>query len=246
MTPAEFVRGNMNNFVVDVPVQGPTDEGMRAASCWWAQNRIPAHPGCADCTGPIPAWTRRTLAPGGPAGPNAGIGDNMNTISLSGARVRGFSLGAAGDPDVWSKLSSAQQQWVTDALVKLNGLIVATTKTTCPTWAPSITAAGGCFQAWFNNAFAGPTALTRADGSKIVLRTDGVFDQDTLDALRTVTGLNPKDFPTAFPSAAITTTETKKLSTGAMVGLAAGGAAAVGGIIYFVTRKGSKSRRSRK
>src|SRR5262249_31799998 len=26
------------DFVTDVPVQGPTDEGLRAQACWWVQN----------------------------------------------------------------------------------------------------------------------------------------------------------------------------------------------------------------
>jgi peptidoglycan hydrolase-like protein with peptidoglycan-binding domain len=62
LTPAQAT--GQYDFVTDVPVQGPTDEGLRAASCWYAQNMTPQTPPCApraDCTGPIPQWTRRNL-----------------------------------------------------------------------------------------------------------------------------------------------------------------------------------------
>lgn len=166
-------------------------------------------------------------------------------ITFGGRGARGFALAAAGDPDVWATLGPNQQAWVTDALVKLNDLIVRTTKTTCPTWAPSITAAGKCFQFWFNGAKVG---LTKPNGSPLVLRTDGVFDQDTFDALRTVVGMNPKDFPTPFPGTALlgVTEEKKGLSTGAMVGIGVVGATVIGGIAYAATRKPRRSARRRK
>lgn len=165
-------------------------------------------------------------------------------ISFNGTGV-GFNfpgLAAANDPSVWEKLTPEQQTWVRDALVKLNNLIVQTTKTTCPTFGPSVTAAGGCFQQWFNANTKG--AYTKADGSKLVLRTDGVFDQDTLDALITITGVYGKDFQAPFPGAS-TIAEKKKLSTGAMVGIGLAVAAVGGGAVYYATR-GKKSRRSRR
>jgi hypothetical protein len=174
-------------------------------------------------------------------GQSSGIGER---ISFGGRGVRGFSLAAAGDPDVWTKLSTEQQTWVVDTLVKLDGYIRASTNTTCPTFGPSITAAGGCFQRWFNNQNLG---LTKPNGDKVVLRTDGVFDQDTLDALRTVVALHAKDFPAPFPGTklpGLTGTGEKKLSTGAMVGIGVAGATALGGIVYVATRK--KSRKSRR
>lgn len=240
MTPAQA--SGHPNFVTDVPVQGPTDEGLRAADCWFAQNRLPAQPACADCEGPIPMWARQSISH--VRGQSSGIGER---ISFGGRGVLGFSLAAAGDPDVWTKLTTEQQTWIVQTLSKFNDLIVKSTGTTCPTWGPSITAAGGCFQHWFNAAKMG---MTKPDGSPIVLRTDGVFDQDTLDVLRTAVGLHPKDFPTPFPGTTLpgeTGTGEKKLSTGAMVGIGVAGATVLGGIVYAATRKrGGGRRKSRR
>jgi hypothetical protein len=143
-------------------------------------------------------------------------------VSFDGAGVPG--LAGVGDPEIYSKLSTKQQQWVSETLARLNGLIVSTTGSTCPTWAPAIPAATGCFQAWFNNINAGAPIKK--------LRTDGVFDQDTLDGLIVTTQIHSKDFPNAYPKG-----DEKKLSTGAMVGIAAGGVAVLGGIVYIATRK---------
>jgi hypothetical protein len=154
-----------------------------------------------------------------------------------------WGVGAAGDPDAWTQLNAAQQTWVMNTLLTLDAQIRKSTNTTCPTFGPSITAAGGCFQRWFNAQNFG---LTKRDGSKVVLRTDGVFDQETLDALRTVVALHAADFPTPFPGTEMAGTGgSKKLSTGAMVGIAAGGAAVLGGIVYAATRKGGR-RKGRK
>jgi hypothetical protein len=73
------------------------------------------------------------------------------------------------------------------------------------------------------------------------------FDQATLDALRTVAAMNPTDFKTPFPGTEMagTAPAQKKLSTGAMVGIATGGAAVLGGIVYVATRKSGK-RKSRR
>jgi hypothetical protein len=212
------------NFIVDVPIQGPTDEGIRAADCWYRQNMLPARPACVDCEGPIPMWAQSKGLLG-------------SRVSFGGRGALGFALAAPSDPDIWDKLTADQQKWVADTLAKLNNLIVSTTGTTCPQWAPTIHQAGFCFQAWFNGAKLG---FTKADGSPLILRTDGMFDQDTLDALRTTVALNPKDFTTPFPGTTLpglVKEEKKGLSTGAMVGLAAGGAAVLGGIIYVATRK---------
>lgn len=222
MTPAQ---ASGHPTLEDVPVAGPTDPGMRAGDCWFAQNVVPKHPytGCGD----------QIMQ-------NSGVGEQ---ISFGGAHTRGFSLAAAGDPDAWVQLDAGQQTWVMNTLVKLNDQIFKATNTTCPTFGPSITAAGGCFQRWFN---AQKMGLTKRDGSPVVLRTDGVFDQDTLDALRTVVALHAADFPTPFPGTEMPGTgiEKKKLSTGAMVGIAAAGATVLGGIAYVATRK--KSRRKRR
>lgn len=230
MTPAQAYG---HPTLDDVPVQGPTDPGMRAADCWYAQNVLPTpqKASCVDCKGPIPMWANHSVS--------HGVGEQ---ISLGGARAFGFGIGKAGDPDAWTQLNAAQQTWVMNTLVKLDSLIRAQTKTSCSTFGPSITAAGACFQGWFNGAKLG---LTGRDGAPIVLRTDGVFDQDSLDALRTVAALNPKDFTTPFPGTEMAGTGEKKLSTGAVVGIAAGGAAVLGGIVYAATRKGRR-RKGRK
>lgn len=170
---------------------------------------------------------------------------NNSGLSFGGVGTSGFALAAAGDPEVWTKLSSAQQTWVMNTLSTLNDLIVKSTGTRCTSWGPSVTAAGGCFQGWFNGARFG---LTKPDGSPIVLRTDGVFDQDTLDALRTAVAMNPKDFPTPFPGTSLPglTGEGKKLSTGAMVGIGVAGVTVLGGIAYAVTRGGKRKIRRRR
>jgi hypothetical protein len=161
----------------------------------------------------------------------------VGQISFGGRQIgTGFAL--SGD-SVWESLSRSQQTWVMDTLVKLDSKIRSSTGTTCPTFGPSVTAAGGCFQAWFNSNYKGLTALTDSNGTPIVLRTDGVFDQATLDALRTVVGMDPASFPAPYPGLA---TEKKKLSTGAMVGIAAGGAVVLGGVVYLATRKPRRKR----
>lgn len=196
-------------------------------------------------------WTQRSLSV--VRGESAGIGEQ---ISLGGKRVAGFGnivgIAAAGDPDIWSKLSTTQQTWIVNTLTKLNDKIVQSSGTTCPTWGPSITAAGGCFQAWWNANNISPMKL----------RTDGVFDEDTLCALITMAGLDKASFPTLFPdpekkycllpsgetpthAKTVETVEPKKgLSTGAMVGIAAGGVAVAGGIYYVATRKGGGRRKT--
>lgn len=218
------------DFVTDVPVQGPTDTDMRAGSCWFAQNVVPTHPSCVDCgEGPIPM--NRTFV-----SPRQYPGMVGERLSYRGSGAIGFAFGAAGDPEVWTKLSADQQKWIVESLTMLNNLVYQATGTTCPTWGPSITAAGGCFQGWFNANMKG---MTKADGSALVLRTDGVFDQDTLDALRTVAALDPGHFTTPFPGTKLPGLEKQKegLSTGAIVGIAAGGALVVGGTIWALTKK---------
>jgi hypothetical protein len=171
---------------------------------------------------------------------STGIGERL---SFGGKGTLGFAIGVGG-PDVWTGLSPAQQTWVMNTLVTLDGLIKKQTGTSCPTFGPSITAAGGCFKGWFNGAKLG---LTNPDGSPLVLDPTTTFDQATLDALRTVAAMNPTDFKTPFPGTEMagTAPAQKKLSTGAMVGIATGGAAVLGGIVYVATRKSGK-RKSRR
>ena len=153
-------------------------------------------------------------------------------ISFGGKGALGFALGADGDPSVWEKLTTEQQAWVQATLVKLNDLVTKTTGTKCLTWAPSIDKAGQCFQMWFDSV--------NANAPIKKLRTDGVFDRDTLDALIVTAQIHSNDFPTPFPGAA---PSGKKLSTGAIVGIAAAGAAVLGGVVYVATSKKSRRRR---
>lgn len=191
-------------------------------------------------------WAQRSLSP--VRGESAGIGEQ---ISFGGNAVLGFGIGAMGDPEVWTKLSNAQQTWLWATLQKLNDLIVQSTGTTCPTWGPAITAAGGCFQSWYNANY------LPLNPAAIQLRTDGVFDEDTLCALIMQAALNPQAFPTPFPDpekrycrvpgAPVPEEEKKKLSTGAMVGIGVAGVAVVGGIGYVVMQgRGKKRKKSRR
>ena len=227
MTPAQA--SGHPNFVTDWPVQGPTDPGIRAADCLFAQTKLPTpqQAACVDCKGPIPMWTQSKGLLG-------------EQIAFGGARARGFSLAAAGDPDAWVQLNTAQQQWVSNALVTLDAKIRKATGTTCPMFGPNITGAATCFQNWFNSAKLG---LTKRDGTPLVLRTDGVFDQDTLDALRTVAALNAKDFPTPFPGTEMPGLVKTGLSGVAKAGIATAAVAVLGGGIYVATRGKKKSRR---
>lgn len=222
MTPAQAY--GHPNFVTDVPVQGPTDPGMRKASCLYAQNSLPKTPACVDCKGPIPMWAQTK---------GTGLSES---ISFGGVGVAGFALEAPGDPRV--ELSPADQHWVMNALNDLNTKIIAGGSKPCATWAPNLDAMVGCFQGWYNVNRAANT------GSKM-LRTDANLDQDTLDALTMVVKLDPASFPSA-PAAnapgSATAAASKGMSTTAKVGIAAVGVAAVAAGIYAVTKTKKKGR----
>jgi len=211
MTPAQATArvSGQNNFVKDVPVQGPTDPGMRQSAC----NHVQTLPDGPGCTGTL-----------------------MNErISLGGTGLAGFELGLGASGDVWAKLSRDQQTWVMNTLTKLNDLIVKNTGTSCQTWGPSIAAAGGCFQNWYN------ANVVPINSSARKLRTDGVFDDDSLCALMMTAALDPTNFPTGFPDPEGKWCQAGKgfsgLSTGMKVGIVAGGVAVVGGGVYLATRK---------
>ena len=242
MTPAQAF--GHPDFVTDVPVQGPTDPGIRAADCRYAQTVLPAQPACADCKGPIPMWTQQALST--VRGSSAGVGEQ---IAFGGRRAHGFALGGPGDPNIWATLSPAQQTWVAATYSMWNALVVTDSGTSCPTWpasptgtAADITAMSGCFQNWWNTNYPPSGAKT--------LRTDGALDEDTLCALITATvSLHPDKFQ-PFPDpnkqhCQTATTPKKGLSTAAMVGIGAAGLA-VAGVGYAVMRKGGKGRRRRR
>lgn len=237
MTPAQAY--GHPNFVTDVPVQGPTDEGLRAADCLHVQQRALAHPGCSGCKGTLAMQHAQGV-----------LGEQ---ISFGGARALGFALGGPGDPDIWALLSLAQQTWVTTSLNTLNAKIIANGNAPCPTWGPAINLEAGCFQAWYNNNY-GPSAQQMVSPSK-TLRTDGAFDEDTLCALIMIAGMHPADFPTPFPdptkqycqvqpaptvaAASMMTPMTKKVLIGSAL------VAGIGGIV-FAASKGGKGRRRRR
>jgi len=80
------------DFVTDVPIQGPTDEGMRRLACCWTRTRIPVErPACVDCEGPTPMWTRHSLCLGNRL-TNSGLGAD-ESLALGGSPACGFSLG---------------------------------------------------------------------------------------------------------------------------------------------------------
>lgn len=163
----------------DVPVAGPTDPGILQADCWWTQNVVQQKTGCVDCHGGVvPAWTK------------------TNGIGLDGAISRGgrvaVGFGAAGDPEVYSALSADQKNWVLNTLNNLNTRIMtANAGNVCASWAADIQHMTGCFQLWFNSI------ASIAKGG--LLRTDGVFDDETLTALKAVTNDHSGDFA-PFPA----------------------------------------------
>lgn len=223
----------------DVPVQGPTDPGIRAADCWYAQNVLPSQKAssCVDCTGGIvPMWTRQTLS--GVRGQYSGIGG----ISRGGIGVQGFLHGPYDD--VWTTLGPAQQAWIADTMRKLNDKIIAAGSPPCPQWNPSnITSVTSCFKQWFNANYSGK--LTDASGKPISLSPTTIFDQQTLDALRTIVAMDPQGFPTPFPGTSLPgpAHDEKKylgLSKGQAIGAGAG-VLALGGLLFAATR-GKKRR----
>jgi len=179
-------------------------------------------------------------------------------MRYGGRPVYGFALGAAGDPDAYAGLTSDQQYWVQNTLNALNSAVTLNTGTTCDAFvnpAVNMAAAVGCFQQWYNANFTQQSGVPP-------LRTDGVFDSDTLAGLKMVVTTPPISGWTSFDpfpgggaapaggGGAVTpapgTAPAKKLSTGAMVGIGVAAAAGVGGIIYAATRGGGKKRGRRR
>jgi hypothetical protein len=263
MTPAQAY--GHPNFVDDVPVQGPTDEGMRRKACLWTQTRIPQTPACVDCEGPIPMWTQIALA-------NTRVNPSTlggGSYALAAPPAYGLASGCGGtpcwaglqgpsDPAVDPKFAADQLAWVQNTLLTLNDKIMSSSGSSCPTWADPtqhMAAAVGCFQAWWNTHYA------QASGAAKTLRTDGALDEDSLCALITIVGMHPEDFPVPFPDPkkqfcqpatalahvakvhAGIVSYIEHLSTPAKVGLGVAVVAAVGGTVYAVSRR--KKNRSR-
>lgn len=262
MTPAQAY--GHPNFVDDVPVQGPTDEGMRRKACCWTQTRIPQTPACVDCEGPIPMWTQISLAPTrvnvSTLGAPHGLGDpSYGLDGCGGPCWSPTGLQGPSDPAIDSKFEVAQLAWVQNTLLTLNDKIMSTSGSSCPTWADPtahMAAAVGCFQAWWNTHYA-----QASGGAAKTLRTDGALDEDTLCALLTIVSMHPEDFPTPFPDPkkqfcqppsvlakvakahAGIVSYLEHLSTPAKVGIGVAAVAVVGGTVYAVARRNTNRRK---
>ena len=108
-TPAQAANiarnnGTYGDWVTDVPVQGPTDPGIRAAGCWWKKNVVDV---ATDRQGAmVPQWTQNSLCIGG-RGMNSGIGGLGETVRFAGRRVG--ALGA-DPPAVAAPATAANSQ----------------------------------------------------------------------------------------------------------------------------------------
>lgn len=158
-----------------------------------------------------------------------------------------WGLGGPGDPDIFGKLSPAQQGWVATTFAAI--FAKADPKDIQPCGPLNSSAAMiRCFQMIYN--------AESTDMPVKPLRTDGVFDEDTLCALQlaaTNTKFGVVPFPdpekrfcqppcpvgqARDPKTGLCAETTKPgLSTGAIVGIAAAGAVAVAGLVYAVSRK---------
>jgi hypothetical protein len=246
-TPAQAANiahrnGTYQDWVTDVPVQGPTDEGIRKADCWWKNNVLDK---VTDNQGAVvPRWTQHSLCIGnrliesgigGLGEPvTMHLGPNPTVTPRATADAQASAGTAAGTPPgIWSKLAAAESQWVFTTLTQLNALILKAGNKPCATWPADPTkvpsAAVSCFQGWFN-ANAKPST---------VLRTDGTLDEASLCALVTVTKQHAADFTTPYPGASPC-----GLSTLAKVGIGAGVVAIVGGTIAAVAAHGKKKTRT--
>jgi hypothetical protein len=254
---AEVARqnGTYGDWVTDVPVQGPTDPGIRAAGCWWKENVVDQ---VTDRQGAIvPRWTQSSaLCVNGRPCLTAGVGEAVSRggrrvalgdgpPSATPATVPAPAPGAAPTaspaapppPGVWSKLTDAESHWVAATLIQLNTLIIKAGNKPCVTWPADLLAsdasavakmpaAVACFQGWFNSNVHPNRAL----------RTDGVLDEKTVCALVVVTGQHAQDFPTPYPGVL----KCGGLSTLAKVGIGAGVVAVVGGTIAAISMRGKK------
>jgi len=221
MTPAQAY--GHPDFVTDVPVEGPTDEGIRRADCRWTEKRKLTQPACVDCSGgPIPMWAQHSLCIGNRL-TNSGLGENL---SLGGAPARGFALGDVGkwtlqqstqvNPGDWFAYEfSAPASW-TDADVI--------------TFKQSLAALG--FDSTQTPPILAPTA-NLARGVAEQGRYIGTKPYKLSDAVPAGTQVAVVTIGAGGTAAAAD----EGLSTGAMVGIAAAGVVIIGGVIYFVTRK---------
>lgn len=263
-TPAQAAKimhdnGTYGDWVTDVPIQGPTDPGIRAADCWWKKNVIERavtdHQGAM-----VPRWTQQSLCVGGrPCVGTAGVGE---TISRGGVRI-GALAAAAPDPattedpnhpgisiagyaawlaknkttpppGIWSKLSDVESVWVSTTLTQLNALILKAGNKPCATW-PADLKAGAAAMTAAVACFQGWYTTNGKPG----LRTDGTLDHATLCAILAVTQQHAADFPTPYPGKVFCL---PVLSTPVKIGLGVAAVAAVGGTVAVLATRGKKRR----
>src|ERR1700684_1239864 len=211
--------GTYQDWVDDVPVQGPTDRDIRTAGCWWKNNVLDK---ATDSAGRIvPQWTQNSLC----------IGNRMMSSGIGGVGEsvrRGGSLGApaAGPPLVWSKLPDAESQWALTTLAQLHTLLLKSGNKPCASWPADPTkappAAVACFQGWYN---------ANASGS---LPTDGSLDRATLWALVAITKEHAADFPTPYPGIPLCLSA---LSMPMKIGIGVAAALVVGGTVAAISKK---------
>ena len=235
-TPAQAANimhnaGTYGDWVDDVPIQGPTDRGIRKADCWWKDNVLDK---VTDNQGAVvPRWTQHTLCIGNRL-VESGIGGLGDAVQAPTAAA----TAAPAPPGLWSKLSAAQSQWVVSALTQVNALVLKAGSKPCATWPTNVTtslpAAVACFQGWLNSQDPKPDKL---------LRTDGTLDDATLCWLVELTRQHASDFPTPYPGDAGKSPCEFGLSTLAKVGIGVGVAAAVGGVALAVASAHGKKKR---
>jgi hypothetical protein len=224
-TPAQAAKimrddGTYGDWVHDVPVQGPTDPGIRAAGCWWKDNvldKVTDHQGAM-----VPRWTQSSVLCVGGRPVAAGIGGVGESVR------RGGSLGApaVAPHGIWSKLADAESQWALTTITQLNTLILKSGNKPCASWPADPTkappAAVACFQGWYN---------ANAGGS---LPTDGTLDRATLCALVAVTKEHAADFPTPYPGIPLCLSA---LSMPMKIGIGVAAALVVGGTVAAISNK---------
>ena len=260
-TPAQAANiarnnGTYGDWVTDVPVQGPTDEGIRKAGCWWKNNVLDK---VTDDQGAmVPRWTQSSVLCLGDR-----VGGVAETIRRGGVRIGALgadppavaapataansppsqsaltktpTAGPPAPPGIWSKLSDAESHWVAATLIQLNTLIVKAGNKPCATWPADLLTSDATAIAKMPAAVACFQGWFNANmgGS---LRTDGTLDEKTACALVVTTGQHASDFPTLYPGVLHC-----GLSLLAKVGIGAGVAVAVGGAVAAVVAASHKKK----
>jgi hypothetical protein len=261
-TPAQAAeimqrRGTYRDWVTDVPVQGPTDEGIRRAGCWWKNNVLDK---VTDRQGAmVPRWTQSSALCVGGRPVAAGVGGVGEVVRRGNVRIGALGQGSSAPPPapaaatappaaavnlppppgIWATLSEAESHWIAATLIKLNDLILKAGSKPCTSWPADLLqddasavakmpTAVACFQGWFNLNVK-PTRMPM-----LALRTDGTLDHATLCAIVAVAKDHASDFPTPYPGTVFCLST---LPLYAKVGLGVGAIAAVGGTLALLTRK---------